>query len=130
MFKKSLLILLIFTLTFFVSYAFAAPTVSVWDSTIKNSLTDVSDVNILEYSEDDWLISLKWIFIAIKDSLQNLTMLLAIWAFLFIWIRLWMARWNPEEFKKWLMHLVYAIIWIFIITAAWAIVKLFTWFSI
>ena len=130
MFKKSLLILLLFTLSFFISLAFAAPTVSVWDSTIKDSLIDVSDENILDNNDDNGLSLLWWIFTWLKDSLQNLTMLLAVWAFLFIWIRLWMARWNPEEFKKGLMHLVYAIIWIFIITAAWAIVKLFTWFSI
>jgi hypothetical protein len=35
-----------------------------------------------------------------------------------------MARGNPEEFKKALSSFVYAAIGIFVVAAAWAIVKL------
>lgn len=51
-------------------------------------------------------------------------MVLAIWVFIFIGIRFASARWNPEEFKKAWMQLVYAILWIFFIFMAWWLVKI------
>jgi hypothetical protein len=53
-----------------------------------------------------------------------LLMLIALGVFLFIGIRLSVARWNPEEFKKAMMQFVYAVVWIFIVFVAWAAVKL------
>jgi uncharacterized membrane protein YczE len=59
-----------------------------------------------------------------KDSISGLLMLIAIGVFLYIGIKLATARGNPEEFKKAWMQFIYAVIGIFIVSAAWAIVKL------
>jgi len=64
------------------------------------------------------------VLLYIKDSIFALMALIAIAVFLWIWGRLIIARWNPEEFKKALMSLVYAIVWIFIVAFAWAAVRL------
>lgn len=59
-----------------------------------------------------------------RDSIFALMALIAIGMFLFIWWRLIIARWNPEEFKKAMLSFVYAAIGIFVVAAAWAIVRL------
>jgi len=74
--------------------------------------------------DHDWkwlLFSLLWY---VRDSIFWLLMVIAISVFIWIWARLLMARWNPEDFKKWLMHFLYAIIWLFVIAASWSIVKM------
>ena len=50
--------------------------------------------------------------------------------FIFIGARLFFARWNPEEFKKAMMHFVYASVGIFITFMAWGLVKLVSTLSI
>lgn len=60
----------------------------------------------------------------IRDSVFAVFAILAIGVFLFIGWRLIMARWNPEEFKKALQSFIYAAVWIFIVAASWAIVRL------
>ena len=64
------------------------------------------------------------IFQYVKNSLFDLLAIIAISAFIFIWAKLIMARWNPEEFKKALMHFIYAIIWLTVVAISWAAVKL------
>jgi hypothetical protein len=59
-----------------------------------------------------------------------LLLLVAIWVFLFIWIRIATARWNPDEFKKSITQLIYAIIWIFIVGLAWGLVTLVSWLNL
>ncbi len=59
----------------------------------------------------------------IKDSIFNLMALLAIGMFIYIWWRLLMARWNPEELKKAFNSFIYAAIGIFAVAAAWALVR-------
>lgn len=59
-----------------------------------------------------------------KDSIFGLLAIIAITVFIFIWARLVIARWNPEEFKKALMNFVYAIVWLAIVAISWAAVKL------
>lgn len=95
-------------------------------NTIKDGLMWISQNEILP-SWDDWLWVLQSIFIWIKTSLTGLLLIIAVWVFLFIWVRLGLARWNPEEFKKGIMQLVYAIVWIFIVAFAWAAVTLIAW---
>jgi len=73
---------------------------------------------------DDWLTVLDNIFAWAKDSIFWLMMILSIGVFLFLWVRLVIARGNPEEFKKAMMSMVYAVVWIFVVSAAWAAVKL------
>ena len=60
----------------------------------------------------------------VKESIFWLLALIAIWVFIFIWARLVMAKWNPEEFKKAIMQLIYAIVWLAIVAISWAAVKL------
>lgn len=59
-----------------------------------------------------------------RDGIFALMAVIAIAMFLFIGGRLVMARGNPEQFKKAMMSFAYAAIGIFIVAAAWAIVKL------
>ncbi|MCD5375329.1 pilin [Candidatus Gracilibacteria bacterium] len=59
-----------------------------------------------------------------RDGIFALMAVVAIGMFLFIGGRLLMARGNPEQFKKAMMSFVYAAIGIFVVAAAWALVKL------
>ena len=104
----------------------------IWDKSIFTALTWVwNDNNIVKFEGDKWGISvLNSVFVWIKNTLTWFILIIAVAVFLFIWIRLAMARWNPEEFKKAIMQLVYAIVWIFIVSIAWAAVVLVTWLNI
>jgi len=66
----------------------------------------------------------------IKDGMFRLLALIAIGMFLYIWWRLLMARWNPEEFKKAMLSFLYAWIWLFVVAAAWAVVRFIAWIDI
>lgn len=128
MFKKIIFLYSFLVNIFFISIANAA-TREVWNGTIRDVLLWITDNDVLP-SDWDWLSMLDNIFIWIKDSLTWLIVLIAVWAFLFIWIRLAMARWNPEEFKKAINQLIYAIVWIFIVAFAWAAVTLVAWLNL
>ena len=97
------------------------------DSTM-NALLWITDSKLIwsasAWSKDWWFTILSNLTVWLKDSLTWLMQLIAVWAFLFVWIRLAMARWNPEEFKKALQHMIYVIVWIFIVSIAWAAVVL------
>ena len=60
----------------------------------------------------------------VRDSIFGLLAMIAIWVFLYIGFKLIIARWNPEEFKKTLNTLIYAVIGIFIVSFAFAAVRL------
>jgi len=60
----------------------------------------------------------------VRDSIFWVMALIAIGVFLYIGFKLVVARWNPEEFKKALNTLIYAVIGIFIVSFAWAAVRL------
>jgi hypothetical protein len=81
-----------------------------------------SDQVITSTATGEWV--LDSILAFTRDGIFSLMALLAIGMFLYIWGKLIIARWNPEEFKKALMSFVYAVIWIFVVAAAWAIVRL------
>ena len=102
----------------------------VWNSEIKNSLLNISKNNVINNSSDNWLTSMQSILIWIKNTLTGFLLIIAVGVFLYIWIRIVLARWNPEEFKKAWMHLIYAVIWIFIVSMAWAAVTLVSGLSI
>ena len=130
MFKKIILIVLL-SLFLFSSMDFVdANTWNLWSDIIKKNLLWTSESKVLEIEEENWLNVLQSIVIWVKDSLSGLLVLIAVGVFLFIWIRLWVARWNPEEFKKWIMQLVYAVVWIFIVSIAWAAVTLVAWLNL
>lgn len=60
----------------------------------------------------------------VVESIEWLLPLVAIGVFLFVGIKLAIAKWNPEEFKKAWMQFVYAIVGIFAVSFAWVTVKL------
>lgn len=60
----------------------------------------------------------------VRDSIFGLMWMIAIGVFLYIWFKLVVARWNPEEFKKALNTLIYAVIGIFVVSFAFAAVRL------
>lgn len=82
-------------------------------STISYAGSDLEGLSLLDY-----------ILGFFRDSIFALMALIAIGMFLFIGWRLVMARGNPEEFKKAMLSFVYAAVGIFVVAAAWAIVKL------
>lgn len=99
--------------------------ISYWLSIEDTLLDDTSSG--LSNIQDDWNWA-SWIILPIikwfKTEIFSLVMVLSIWVFIFIGIRFASARWNPEEFKKAWMQLIYAIIWIFFIFMAWWLVRL------
>ena len=115
-------------------FSFSLPVFAEWDDTIiKDALlwndgtpigsdSIISDGNAVNF--EDGLLFLDVVFAFVKESISGLLMIIALGVFIFIGIRLAVARWNPEEFKKALMQFVYAVVGIFIVSVAWAIVKL------
>ncbi len=125
---KKLFLIYVFFSNIFIIYITSAATRTVWDSYVKDALLWITknDVIATKGSGLSMLDSiLKWV----KDSLTWLLAMIAIWAFLFIWVRLALARWNADAFKKAINQLVYAIVWIFLVAIAWAAVKLVAWLN-
>lgn len=112
-----------------VDNSWGSPTRRVGNWTIKTALLLVDNKEVLKVNESDGLSLIQSIFRWIKDTLTWLLLFIAIGVFLFIWIRLGLARWNPEEFKKAMTQFVYAVIWIFIVSVAWAAVVLVAWIN-
>lgn len=96
------------------------------ESTLINITNPGTDGNIIE-NEIEWFSILASILNWFKDTLSSILYVIWIWVFIFIWIRLATARWNPEEFKKAINQFIYAVLWIFVVTIAWASVKLVSW---
>ncbi len=69
-------------------------------------------------------VSLSNVFTWASREVFSVIMFIAVWVFVFIGIRMATARWNPEEFKKWWIHFVYAVIGLFLIFASIWIVQL------
>lgn len=128
--KKIKIFLLIF-LTFFGLFSFsqanAEKTCFLWGIICVSSWTSSSlqkqinwkiswDVVKKKVTSVGW--ALKWW----KDIALGLVFIITVWAFVYLWIKMAAARWNPEEFKKAWMHLVYIIIWLFVIFISWQIV--------
>ena len=104
-----------------INLSFAWNAIKEW---LKESIIFENWEDVLITDTDDWLNMLDSLLNYIQDSLSSLIYIIALWVFIYIWINLVIARWNPEEFKKHMMHFVYAAIWLFVVTAAWAMVKL------
>jgi hypothetical protein len=105
-----------------------------WKDDIKNGLLNNQENTIItgvETVSTDWKLTVvDTIFKFVKDSISGLLLVMVIWVFLFMWMRLVLARWNPEELKKTMIQFVYVAIWMFVVSIAWAIVKLVSWLSI
>lgn len=106
-----------------------------WSQSIKdNMITEISDDNTI--IKTAWNSDEKWTSILtgivknwVSFTIGLLTIILT-WVFIFIWWKLAVSRWEPEEFKKALMWFIYAIIWAVLIPASYAIIKIITWISI
>jgi len=109
------------------SSTFAAPTKVTKDQTILERIVPTGEKIV---TGDDWFSMLDNIFAWAKDGIFGMLMVLSLGVFLFLWIRLVIARGNPEEFKKSMMSMVYAVVGLFLVSAAWAIVKLVSWLNI
>ena len=108
-----------------------APMRKLWNSSIMNALTSLSDNWIAsDISDKNGLTFLSKITKWVKDGLTSLLVIVSVWVFLFTWIRLWIARGNPEEFKKAFMQFLYWVVWIFVVSASWAVVKLISWLNL
>ncbi|QFR38661.1 hypothetical protein A9Q91_00305 [Candidatus Gracilibacteria bacterium 28_42_T64] len=106
------------------SFVFAEATK---DSILNGIIPTGNNVNKVVADIDstaDGLTVLDNIFAGAKDSIFGLMMILSIGVFLFLGVRLVVARGNPEEFKKAMMSMVYAVAGLFVVSAAWAAVKL------
>lgn len=110
-------ILWIFFSFFYFSYCFAT------DNTIKDSLLGSTTSPIWSANWDTTSGILWPLFAWAKTEIFSLVMVLAIWVFIFIGIKFASARWNPEEFKKAWLHLIYAILGVFFIFIAWWLVR-------
>lgn len=64
------------------------------------------------------------LFEFVRDFLFNILWIVAVGVFIYFWFRLITAKWSPEDLKKTMLWLVYAIVWLAIIPLAWGIVKL------
>lgn len=93
---------------------------------IQWELEKVTDSKISNISEDNWLSMLASLAAWFKTEIMTLVWVFSIGVFIFIWMKVVMARWNPEEFKKAMLYFVYAVIWIFFIFMAWWLVRLVT----
>lgn len=99
---------------------------NVENSTIKNGIVDsISSWNkLINVSWNSWIDIISSIFVWFKWEIFSVVMVLSVWVFIFIGIRMASSRWKPDEFKKALLHFVYAVVWIFMIFMAWWLVKL------
>jgi len=100
-----------------------------WED-LKNAILPNPSSVTVNWNGLSWQGFMDYIFSFARDSIFALMAVVAIGMFLFIWGRLVVARWNPEEFKKAMMSFVYAAIGIFVVAFAWAIVKLVAWIDI
>lgn len=117
--KKILLISFLILSFFTFDLSFAA----LWDTKILENMAPAW-ATILEVWK--WTDGVDSFARYIKEFIFAVFYIVAVWVFIFLWARLISANWNAEDFKKALLWLVYAAVWIAIIPMAWALVKLVT----
>ena len=108
--------------------AFAAPdTLSSED--LQEQMTPRNTENVIRATQwdEEAIDGTLWF---IRDTIFDLLLLIAIGVFLYLWARLIVARWNPEEFKKALLGLLHAWVGLFVVAAAYAIVTFIAWIDI
>jgi hypothetical protein len=122
MFKKYIQLLIWF-------YTLSITSVVLWKEEYKNAMlpqVDWTDDGVIDVKLTDgtWEDQVDSIFAWIRDAMETLLPIVAVWVFLFVGIRIAIAKWNPEEFKKAWMQMIYAVVGIFVVWFAWAAVKL------
>jgi len=76
---------------------------------------------------DLWYHAINLMLIYFRDTIFSLLYVLWIGAFIYIWIKLIMARGKPDEFKKAFTNLIYVIVWILLVSLSWALVRFASW---
>ena len=117
MVQKILYFLLVITLSLKTSFALTS-------EELKQALIPDNDsaISATSASADQNLIDRILGFI--RDGIFELLFIFALFIFLYIAMKLIIARGNPEEFKKALQSFIYAAVGLFIIAFAWALVRL------
>lgn len=129
MLKKIKIFLLVFLLSFsfWFNYSKAVDiNINLWNSNSSSDLKAKMTNNLEEKSVVSSGGNISWTFKWARNLVLWLVMIITVWALVYTGIKLATSRWNPDEFKKTWMHLIYIIIWIFIIFASWWIVNLIT----
>lgn len=103
---------------------------NLWSSTIKDWLWLSNDISVFKKNENNWVDQLSWLLKSWIDLIFWLLVVLLTWVFIFIWWKLAMSKWDAEEFKKWLIWFVYAVIWAALIPASYAIIQIITWIKL
>lgn len=112
---KKILLLLILCLTFLNIF-----TVNAVD--LKNDIVPETHEVLANW----WSSPIDTVIIFVKDFIFSILWIIVVWVFLYFWFKLVTSAWNPEELKKTMMWLVYVIVWLAIMSLAWAAVKLVT----
>ena len=106
-----------------------------WAWAIRNSIIPTHNSIItwwkMEWLAADWSWEIRiwlmtWYF---KTAMFSLFYVIAVWVFIFLWVKLVMARWNAEEFKKALMWFVYAVVGIVLVPMAYVLVSFVSWIN-
>ncbi len=112
----------LFYFLFFSNFVFA-------DDSIKTKLLNWVSKNgtvITNVANTNWKKSINSLFVYWKETIFWVLALIVIWVFLYLWFKIIMARWKPEEFKKAFIMLIYAIIWLLIVSLSWVLVTFIT----
>lgn len=118
MIKKIYILIVLFFVKIYTSFASLEDDILPWTDTIINE------------DAGDWMWIIASLLWYVKDTIFWLMMLVAIAVFLYIWAKLVMAKWNPEEFKKAIQSFIYAIVGMVFVWLAWALVVLVSWLNL
>ncbi len=112
----------LFYFLFFSNFVFA-------DDSIKTKLLNWVSKNgtvITNVANTNWKKSINSLFVYWKETIFWVLALIVIWVFLYLWFKIIMARWKPEELKKAFLMLIYTIIWLLIVSLSWVLVAFIT----
>ncbi len=77
-----------------------------------------------------WLTTIETFIIFIRNFLFNVLWVVAVGAFIYVGYLFVTARWKPDEFKKAWIHVIYIVVGILLVSAAWWIVSLVAWIDL
>jgi len=112
MIKKIFFLLVWFLVTWVNTYA--------WE--IENWIIDWVQGTNTVINNVDWKNWIEELFKYTKNTIFEVLALIVIWVFLYIWYKIVISRWNPEEFKKAFMMLIYTVLWMLFIALSWVII--------
>jgi hypothetical protein len=107
---------------FVLIWIFYSSSVFAVSDVIKNWILDWVQSTNTVIDDIDWKSWVEGLFNYAKTTIFDLLALIVIWTFLYIWYKIIISRWNPEEFKKAFMMLIYAVLWMLFVALSWVIV--------